>query len=951
VSVTISEIRYALLGPVTAWRDGHELDLGWAKQQTVLVALLLELNRPVQVSTIIDAVWGERPPRDARNAVQTYVSRLRRVLQPGVAADDAAAVLLSVDKGYRVRGDPARLDVVVFERHLAAAEDHHVRGDPGAAAADVEAALALWRGEPLGGLDGPLVEAERRRLGERHLAALELRVAARLALGHQGTAIADLTQLVAEFPLHERFRAMLMLALYRSGRQADALEVYHDARRRLADELGIDPGAELRDLYERIVRADAELLPPATRPTGCRNDLPRDIADFTGRQVEMRRLLAEIADGQPDTTAVVVGAIDGMAGVGKTTLAVHCAHRLADRYPDGQLFIDLHGNSADQARTDPLAALGTLLRALEVDSARIPADLDGRAALWRAELVDRRVLLVLDDAGDAAQVRHLLPGAPGCLALITSRRQLLDLEAARVLSLDVLPHRDAVAMFTGIVGERRAAAEAEAVDEVVRLCGHLPLALRIAAARLRTRPAWTVRYLADRLAQRRARLAELSAGDRSVATAFALSYRNLTPEQQRLFRLLGLHPGPDIDAHVAAALAGIDPGRADELLESLVDVHLLHQPTPRRYRFHELVGHHARGIAHEEESEAGRQESVRRLLDYYLHTAYVADRAMYPHRPPIALDPSAAGCDAHPLADEPDEAVMLAWFDAEFAGLLGAQRLAVEHGHRTHVWQLAWGMTGYCSRRGYFPQYRALWTAGLAAADQLDDPVAQANAHRFLAHAFVMLRNPDAALPHARQALALTERIGDVPNQGHVRYTLAMLAARQGDAEQALDHALAALSLFQNLDNEVWHADALNTAGWYHACLGHYAEARDCCEQALALHRKHDDRDGEASTLDSLGYIALRAGEPARAVDYYGAALALRRDLGQTYDLADNLVGLGEAHTALGNEVAADEALRQALDLYRSQQRTAEADRIERKLTGGLAALAAPRAGHRTDPG
>jgi DNA-binding SARP family transcriptional activator len=932
VSVAFGEIRYALLGRVEARRDGHQLDLGWAKQQTVLVTLLLKLDRPVPVSAIIDAVWGDNPPRDARNAVQTYVSRLRRILQPGVAADDGAAVLLSTDNGYRVRGDPAQLDIVVFERHLAAAEGHHVRGDHSAAAAEVEAALALWRGEPLGGLDGPLVEAERRRLGERHLAALELRAGARLELGHQREAIADLTHLVAEFPLHERFRAMLMLALYRSGRQADALEVYHDARRHLADELGIDPGAELRERYHRIVRADAGLL---AGPAGARNDLPRDVADFTGRRAEMRQLLAGIADGGPETTAVVVAAVDGMAGVGKTTIAVHCAYQLIDRYPDGQLFIDLHGNSADQARTDPLAALGTLLRALNVDSERIPADLDGRAALWRAELADRRVLLVLDDAADAAQVRHLLPGAPGCLALITSRRQLLDLEAVRVLSLDVLPHRDAVALFAGIVGERRAATEAEAVDDVVRLCGHLPLALRIAAARLRTRPAWTVRYLADRLAQGRARLAELSVGDRNVATAFALSYQNLTPGQQRMFRLLGLHPGPDFDAHVAAALAGIDPGRADELLESLVDVHLLDQPTPRRYRFHELVGHHARGIVRDEEPAAGRQESVRRLLDHYLHTAYRADRLMYPHRPPIALDPSVAGDDAGPRADETDETTVLAWFDTEFAGLLGAQRLAVEHGHRTHVWQLAWAMTGYCTRRGHFQQYRALWTEGLAAAEQLGDPVAQANAHRFLAHAFVMLRNLDAALPHARRAFALTERIGDLPNQGHIRYTLAMLAARRGDDRQALDHALAALSLFQTLDNEVWLADALNTAGWYHACLDHHAEARECCEQALELHRKHDDRDGEASTLDSLGYLALRAGEPARAVEHYGDALALRRNLGQTYDEADNLVMLGDAHAALGDRENAAAALREALDLYRTQRRTADADRVERRLASG----------------
>jgi DNA-binding SARP family transcriptional activator/Tfp pilus assembly protein PilF len=932
VSSALDEIRYALLGPVAAWRDGQELDLGWAKQQTVLVALLLELNRPVPVNAVIDAVWGERPPRDARNAVQTYVSRLRRILQPGLAADDDAAVLRSTDTGYLVRGDPAELDVVVFERYLAAAQDHHGQGDLPAAAADVDAALALWRGEPLSGLDGPLVEVERRRLGERHLAARELRAAVRLELGRHSDAIADLTHLVGEFPLHERLRALLMLALYRSGRQADALEVFHDARRQLADELGVDPGAELRRLHEQIVRADAGLLPRSTgrRPVR-RNDLPRDIADFTGRREEMRQLLAGITDGGQETTAVVVEAVDGMAGVGKTTIAVHCAHQLADRYPDGQLFIDLHGHTADHTRTDPLTALGTLLRALGVGSEHIPADLDGRAALWRAELADRRVLLVLDDAADTAQIRHLLPGTARCLALITSRRQLLDLEAARVLSLDVLPHKDAVAMFTGIVGERRAAADGEAVDEVVRLCGYLPLALRIAAARLRTRPAWTVRYLADRLAQGQRRLAELMVGDRNVAAAFTLSYQSLTPDQQRMFRVLGLHPGPDFDAHVAAALADISPDRADELLESLVDVHLLDQPNPRRYRFHELVGHHARSTVNDEESEPRQRQSVLRLVDYYLHTAYTGDRLVYPHRPPITLSPSVTSRDPHPLGAE---SATLAWFDTEFPGLLGAHRLAVEHGWHTHVWQLAWALTGFCTRRGYFRHYLAIWTAGLAAAELLGDPAAQAHAHRFLAHACVRLRELDEALIHAQQALALTEQIGDVPNQGHIHYTLADLAARQGDDEQALTHAVTALNLFQSLDNPVWQADALNTAGWYHARLGHYPQARSCCEQALDLHREHRDRDGEASTIDSLGYIALQAGEHARALDYYRDALALRRELSHSYDQADNLAALGEVHAALGNPDDSTAALREALDLYRAQRRTAAADRIERLLTG-----------------
>ena len=630
-----SQIRFEVLGSLTAWRDEREIELGPAKQQAVLVTLLLEMNRPVTMSAIIEDVWGQHPPSDARNSVQTYVSRLRRALAPRPARTAAEPSLVWADTGYVLHGDPALSDYVAFDRHLASAEECRRANDLSGAADHTAAALSLWHGEPFSGLAGPTIEAERQRLQERYLTGLEHRAWIELARGRHAEAVAELVPLVASYPLRERFRTLLMLGLYHCGRQAEALKVFQDAQRRLADEVGIEPGRELRELHWRILRDEIEPISgespggtadsaAAARPQSagvgetdttrsCRNQLPGDIADFTGRKGELAHLLADIPP-DPARRTVSIQAIDGMAGVGKTALALHVAHRLLDCYPDSQLYLDLHGHAAGGAPLTPAEALEGLLRAVGVAAESIPSDPDRRAALWRVRTASRSILLLLDDAADADQVRPLLPGGPDCLVLITSRRRLVDLEGSRSLSLDVFSPADAAALFTTIVDDDRVLVQPYGVEEIVRLCGYHPLAIRIAASRLRARPVWPVDHLAKRLRRPGRRLAHLSAGSRSVSAALTASFRNLPPDQQGVFRLLGLHPGRHFDIRAAAALADIDADDAERILEALVDAHILEQVAPERYRFHILVKDYAESLT---EDSADSTAALIRLFDHY----------------------------------------------------------------------------------------------------------------------------------------------------------------------------------------------------------------------------------------------------------------------------------------------------------------------------------------------
>ncbi|MFF5289960.1 AfsR/SARP family transcriptional regulator [Paractinoplanes globisporus] len=907
----VESLRFELLGPLRAWRGDTEVALGGVKQQTVLAVLLLEAGRPVPVDRIVATVWGAEPPASVTHLVQTYVSRLRQVL-------DLRTELVSTDAGYLLRFDPARLDVTAFDRQLAAAQQSHERGDRAAAASEVAGALALWQGEPLGGLAGEAIDAARQRLTERRLTALELRVTVDLDAGRPAEAIAELSRLVKEFPLQERLWALLMLALYRADRQAEALHAYATARALLVEELGVEPGAGLARMHQRILTADPTLAgpPPAETPAAggwtARDDLPADVADFTGREPELRRLLAG-PDSAPPTAAVVL-AVDGMAGVGKSALAVHTAHRLAGRYPDGRLFLDLHAHSEGRPPVDSAAALDLLLRAVGVTGDEIPADLDERAARWRAELAGRRVLLVLDNAANAAQVRPLLPGTAGCLTLVTSRRRLADLDSTDVVSLDMLRPGDAAALFHRILGPGRAPVSAEDVAEVVGLCDRLPLAIRIAAARLRARPAWTVRHLAERLRDRRRVLTELAVGDRSVAASFALSYTQLTDEQQRLFRLLGLAPG-DFGAHLAAAVAHLPVDRADRLLDELLDAHLVQEPAPGRYRFHDLLRHHAHAAALATEEPAARHDALGRMLDQYLHTATQAADTLFPRTRHQRPSPAAPPTAMPPFADAADARE---WLDAERVNLVAAVGLAATSGRHAHATGLAATLRLYLDSGTHHVDASAVHNHALNAAREAGDRAGEGEALHNLAKVCWRLGRYDEADALLRQALPI---LGSDPG---VLETLGATRFSLGRYDDAIESYGRAARIHRDRGDRVAEATVLNNIGVIQERQGRYREVLALCEQAGDIYRAYGDQQGEADALCNAGNALWRLGRHDEALENLTRALVVHRETGDPGWEAHALNSLGNVLSSLGRHREAIDHCDEALAIQRRTGERAE---------------------------
>ncbi|MFD5825639.1 BTAD domain-containing putative transcriptional regulator [Lentzea sp. NPDC060358] len=904
--------QFRVLGPFEVRVQDEVLDLGGPRIRTLLAVLTANAGRVTSVGTMVEALWGPQSPPDAHRTVRSYVSRLRRAL----AVD---RLIVTHPAGYVLRLDPHVVDARRFERLVEAGRDALSAGRAANAAEQLSVALTLWRGEAYGEFAAtPVLRAEAARLEGLRLGAVEDRVDAELATGAGVTLVEELSALTDRHPGRERLWGQLMTALYRAGRQAEALDAFLRARAVLVEQFGLDPSPRLAALHQQVLDNDARLfgVPAAAPGDPARDDLPGDVPDFAGRGDELVLLAAARETGRH---AVVIEAIDGMAGVGKTTLAVHAAHRFAPDYPD-RLFIDLHGHASSQRPLSPMAALDALLRALGVPGDRIPQDPDARAALWRAELATRSVLVVLDNAADAAQVRPLLPGTSRSLTLITSRRRLVDLDATQVVSLDVLPQRDAVALFTSVAGGD---GDECAVHEVVALCGHLPLAIRIAAARLRARPSWTVRYLADRLRQAHSPLTELEAGDRSVAAAFALSYEHLDAPRRRVFRLLGLHPGPDFDAHAAAALAAVDLPEAERLLERLVDDHLLQEPAPGRYRFHDLVRQHAHAVALTDEPEALRHTALRRVVDYYLHTAHDASRLLDRQHPPIDLAP--AGCVPRPL---PDGAAAMAWFDANHGCVLAARVAAEEAGWDTVVWQLAWSLDNFHYRRGHLHDNITSWRVGLAAAERLGDLAVQARAHRRLGLVYAPLGRDEEALRHLERSLELAGQVGDTVGVAGAHIVLALALAWRKDDHGALAHLTEAMALYRRTGTTRWEIRALSMMGASHTRLGRHARARHFCESALELCVLHNDVYGQADSLDSLGAIAGNTGDHDQARRHYARALRLWRDLDNTYRQAGTLAVLGDTHRDLGEAEAARRCWQEAIDLYRGQNLHQAADRI-----------------------
>ncbi|HEU5108265.1 MAG TPA: tetratricopeptide repeat protein [Micromonosporaceae bacterium] len=648
--------------------------------------------------------------------------------------------------------------------------------------------------------------------------------------------------------------------------------------------------------------------PPAAVP----HALPAPAPHFTGRAAELEALTGLLRERADSGGTVVISAIGGTAGVGKTALAVHWAHAVADRFPDGQLFVNLRGFDPGDQVMDPGDAVRSFLDALRVPPREIPATLDGQIALYRSMLAGRRMLVVLDNARDAGQVRPLLPGTPGCLVLVTSRNLLAGLVAtdgAHPFALDLLTPAEAHELLARRLGDARLAAEPEAVEEILARCARLPLALAIVAAHAATHPGVRLADLAADLRDARRRWDPLT----DVRSVFSWSYRTLDPQAARLFRLLGLHPGPDISDAAAASLAGRPVAEVRTLLGELTRAHLVTEHVPGRYALHDLLRAYAVDQAQEVDTADQRGQATARMLDHYVHSAHAAERLVNTHRDMGDLDPPASGTTPERPADN---AAALAWFDAEHAVLIGVAQHAAAAGFDAAAWRIVWNLPTYLDYRGHWHDWLVVGRVGVEAAGRLDDPSAQALAHRLLARPHIRLRRYEDTHENLRRALDLYRRAGDVVGQADTHLTLGDLWERQDRHTDALDHARQALALYRAGGHRPGQADALNFVGWCYALLGDHRQAIAHCEESLALHRELGPGIVEATTWDSLGFAHHHLGHHAQAIDCYRKAIDLFVGLGDRYQEAVTLNRLGDTHRAAGDEEAARAAWRRSLDAF-----------------------------------
>jgi DNA-binding SARP family transcriptional activator/Tfp pilus assembly protein PilF len=909
-------LRVGVLGPVTAWNGDEELPVGQPRQQAVLGILAMRANRVISRSELVDAVWGQEPPSSAEGGVYTYVAGLRRIFEPGRSLRGPGRMLVSTGAGYVLHLVPGQPDAVAFEQHLNRARHLRKSGDLAGAVASLDAALGLWRGVvAFAGVPGPFAETERARLGELRSAATEERADALLAVGRHEEVLADLTAMVAEHPLRERMRGLLMLALYRSGRQAEALRVFGEGRRVLAEELGIDPGAELSRIHQQVLTMDPglDVAAPAAaegRSVPVPAQLPPDAPGFSGRHDELGVLHSMVArDG-----AVPLVVISGTAGVGKTALAIRFGRQVTRRFPDGQLYLNLHGFDPALAPLEAGHALRSVLDALGVQAHRMPADAEGRAALYRSLVDGKRMLIVLDNATSASQVRPLLPGSPGCLVVVTSRNEMVGLVAAdgaEPISLDVLSYDEARELLDRRLGPDRAPADPEAADEIIEASARLPLALSIAVGRAAGRPKRSLAQVAAELKEAKGGLDALEEDDAitNVRAVFSWSYDQLSDPAGRMFRLLGVHPGPDISLTAAASLAGIPRPAAGAALRELVRTHMVAEHVHGRYTFHELLRAYAAEQAERFDSEQARRAAAHRVLDHYLYSALSAAARSTPFGPPQRMAPLQLGVVP---VDVADKAQARAWFDAEAPVLLALTGYADANGFDEHAWLIPWAMAGYLNRCGRWQDWVATQVQAVGAARRLDDLRAQAHSHYQLGYAQSHSGDNDAAEPNVRQALELFRELEDRGHEAMVLNGLASMLEEQDRYSEALAVALDGLRMVKAVGHWWLQGTLENTTGWLYAGLDQYDQALAHCQRALGLHRESGNQAGTASTLDSIGYIYRHRGDLVQAKAYYQQALAMYREIGDSFGEGIGLDGLGETLAAAGDSSAAREAWRQA---------------------------------------
>ncbi|MFE0531333.1 BTAD domain-containing putative transcriptional regulator [Micromonospora parva] len=910
-------MRFEILGPIRVYREGRLVPLGSVKQRLLLATLLLRPNEVVGTNELALMLWGDEEPVSAAANLRTYVRGLRQSLSDGASWDGITAVA----GGYRLRVGPDERDLDLFDAAAARGRDALAAADMDLAEAELSAALGIWRGAPLSGL--PLRSALARRVAqieERRLLVEEDYAEAVLALGAPAEVVRRLRTLLDRHPLRQRAWGQLMVGLYRIGDVAGALDAFRQARQALAEETGLDPTPELIKVYDDILHHRPGLA--AQPPSGSNGpgphilrpeQLPRAVPEFVGRSAELASLDALLDGDAQRSTTVVISAVSGMAGVGKTALALHWAHRVADRFPDGQLYVNLRGYD-EAGVVSPLDALSEFLEALGVPHARIPAGTEARSGLYRSLLASRRMLVVLDNARDSAQVRALLPGAGGCMVVVTSRDRLGGLiaaECAAPLTLDVLTADESMSLLAGRIGASRLASEPAAVDHIVEAAGRLPLALSIVAARVATHPTFPLGAIAAELHSTEARLDALADGD--VRRVFSWSYLALGQDAARLFTLLGLHPGPDLTAAAAAALAGAPTAAVTLRLRELTRLNLLAEHAPGRYAFHDLLRAYAAELAESSERADEHAAARQRLYDHYLHAAYPAALLLQPQWPPIEPVPPLPGPTRRPVTDHGGA---LAWFTAEHRVLIRMVRQAAENGFEAYAWQIAWALTTFVAPRGLWQDQLDIQRVALAAAEKIDDLAGQAAANRLLSRALTRLGDRDAAEDRLKRALELHERLGDPTGQAQTLHNYCELCYLDGRFDEALAHGREALRLYRLVGNRSGEARTLNAIGWLLATTGDYVQAIESCTEALDQQRRSDDRNGQAATLDSLGFAYHRLGERDRAADCYEQAIQLFRDSADRYHEAETLIRLGDTREGMGDLTAAAAAWGQAVRIY-----------------------------------
>lgn len=868
-------------------------------------------GRAVPVDRLIDQAWDGDPPPSASETLHSYISRLRSRLRAAIG--DQVSLDFS-SRTYSLRILSGSVDLMSFRHLCRQSRQAAERGDVEYAVTLLREAEALRRAEPLAGLTGYWAESVRERLREELREATESRIRLELSLGRHAQLVSELRELAGLSPVVEPVVADLMIALYRCGRPAESLTAYRSARRRLQDELGLEPGRELQELHQRVLRRDPELLLPVEPEhpqLPAVDNLPRDIPDFTGRREEIGLLLAQL--GEPGgRTALPLAVVHGMPGVGKTRLAIRVAHLLHERYPDGRLYINLRAFGS-QPPLDPGGALAQLLITLGVPVERLPAGLDERAALWRELTARRRAIVVLDDAYDAAQVRPLLPGTHSCSVLVTSRHRLTDLEGSWSLSLEVPSPSEASALFTRVAGRARTTNSA-ALRRTVELCGYHPLALHLAAARLRHRIGWDIEDLADRLTRAASLLDEIDTS-LGIATAFELCYAELDIGDRRLFRRLALHPGPDFTVGVAAALAGEEEGRTRRGLDTLLDGHLIEESGRDRFRTHDLIREFGLKTGDREDSPVVRQAAVRRMLDHYLLHADRADRLARPHRRRIGVPPSVPGpTAADPRLRTAEEGE--AWLDLERANLLAAARTAVarspDHAlffpHVLGPSFLAWGIWDTATD---------LYTASVdLAREGADDAVTG----RLLAEMAALLWNQgahDEALSVAEEAWAMGRDRDDQETQAQALIQIGRSRLIDGRRIDAFDCLGRALALHRATGNRGGEAYVQNLLGVALSHAGQYAESVEQFRAMLATNTDIGDRLGQVKALNNIGEVFSILGRYEEARGHYVRSLALVRVIGGRQEMSNLFTNIGNIRRATGDFEGALSQYRRALNAYR----------------------------------